>query len=75
MGEWIDIKVKLPKTESLVLVQTDEPEIYLARLGGHKDTFWVEWSSIRFSIKDAMYWQPIVPSTPAQSGETDKQAP
>lgn len=62
-GHWIEIKEgrKLPEVEQLVLILTKEPEIRLARLGGHKDTFWehLHWGD--WNIRDVELWAPAPP--------------
>ena len=59
MSEWISVKDRLPKMETLVLIQTKEPDRYLARLGGHKDMFWVEHDCGGFNLCDVTHWMPL----------------
>jgi hypothetical protein len=64
--DWIEIEEGciLPEIEDLVLIITKEPEMRLATMGGHRDTFWEHLHPGNWDVRDVERWRHVEPAAP-----------
>lgn len=58
--EWIKCSDALPEPDELVLMLTHSDDLFMARLGDHKDTFFEEAGFTTIPVKFASAWTKII---------------